>query len=118
MALADLCFRFGESIVRSDPLWVNLSFRKKVQKGMIQKNQELGLELTEGKKALMYQAYCILVEISLKISKKENIANHLFWLLDFNIISRAEKCVESQANQIIFLAHIADLFFEIEERPD
>ena len=29
----------------------------------MQKKQELGLDLTEGKKALMFQAYCILVDI-------------------------------------------------------
>ena len=38
-ALAYLYFQVGESIVRSDPFWVNLSFRKKVQKGMIQKSK-------------------------------------------------------------------------------
>ena len=48
----------------------------------------------------MFQSYCILADIWLKISKKEHIADHLFLLLEWNLISRSGKCFRLQVNHI------------------
>ena len=78
----------------------------------------MGLELTEGKKALIYQAYCLLVEISLKHPRKEHIADKLFLSLDWNITSRAENVLGHKWITLVFVGHSAALIIEIEERPD
>ena len=86
MALDYLHGWFGESIVRSDPLRENSKY---IKQNDAKKEENMVLELIEGKKALMFQSYCLLAEILFKISKREHVAAHFFLLLVWNFISRA-----------------------------
>ena len=77
-------------------MWQTLPLYKKgsARKGA-KERQKLGLRMNEGRDPIPLAAYVHLAEILCKSDKPEHIAAHLFLLLDWNLISRAETVVES-----------------------
>ena len=64
--------------------------------------QDLGLKSSEGKKFLYFQAYKRLAEIIFRSKKIEHIAAHTFIVLEWNLIARAENCLEAKVEHISF----------------
>jgi hypothetical protein len=77
-------------------MWEQIPLYKKgsARKGA-KERQALGLRMTEGKDPMSLAAYIQLAEILCKSPDPEHNAAHLFLLLDWNLISRADTVVNS-----------------------
>ena len=75
--------------------------------------QHLGLKLSEGKKVLLFIGYRKVTLIMFESLRKQHIAAHLFLVLDWNLIARANNNIDAQINNITFLRDA--LLFEFEK---
>ena len=64
--------------------------------------QKLGLKITEGKREMSKSAYSALAKILFESEAKEDVFAHLFLILDWNLMKRAENCVDAKINHIYF----------------
>ena len=64
--------------------------------------QKLGLKITEGKKRLSLKAYSLMARKLFGSECKEDIFAHLFLVLDWCLMKRAENCVNAKIKHIIF----------------
>ena len=72
----------------SPQLWSKLSSYKKGSRRIAaSEKHDLGLKLTEGKKALSFQAYKCLAEILFRSEKIEHIVTQTFLVLERNLIA-------------------------------
>lgn len=62
----------------------------------------MGLKIEEGKKPLSLEVYEFLAKEFYYSKKKEHIFGHLFFVLDWCLMKRAENCVNAQINHIYF----------------
>ena len=62
----------------------------------------LGLKITEGKEALSFEAYEFVAKKLFHSKEKRDVFNHLFLVLDWNLMKRAENCVDVMINHITF----------------
>ena len=62
----------------------------------------LGLKITEGKEALSFEAYELVAKKLFHSKAKRDVFNHLFLVLDWNLMKRAENCVDAMINHISF----------------
>ena len=62
--------------------------------------QDLGLEITEGKKAMSKGVYGFLAKTLFFSGDPEHIFAHLFLVLDWNLMKRAENCVDCKISHI------------------
>jgi hypothetical protein len=77
-------------------LWESLSnYKKGTTRVGAKQRKELGLRLTEGKDPLPFAAYQYLAEILHQSNDPDHIAAHLFLLLEWNMISRADSVIGS-----------------------
>lgn len=75
-------------------LWKKLSiYLKGTRRTGARERQEHGIHVTEGKDPMKFKAYVELAKILCKSDDREHIAAHLFLLLDWNMVSRAEGVV-------------------------
>jgi len=65
--------------------------------------QHLGLKITEGKAQMTEDAYELIAEHLFKSGKKEDILYHLIFLLDWNLMKRAENCMHAKMIHIEFV---------------
>jgi hypothetical protein len=101
-ALANLFKKTG--CKREEIMWNKLSqYKKGCRRAIANEKQELGLRLSEGKKVLSFRGYKKMAMKLFESGKKEHIAAHLFLILDWNLIARAENCIGAQINHISFL---------------
>lgn len=68
----------------------------------LKEKQSLGLQITEGKKALSIQAYELIAKYLFYSGTKENVFGNLFYVLDCCLMKRAENCVHMKLNHIYF----------------
>jgi len=68
----------------------------------LKEKQGLGLSITEGKKTLSQEAYELLAKTLFHSEKKEHIFGHVFLVLDWILMKRAENCVNCKINHITF----------------
>ena len=64
--------------------------------------QMLGMKITEGKKHMTKAVYKKIAQILFESSNPEHIFAHLFFILDWNLMKRAENCVEAKIAHISF----------------
>ena len=64
--------------------------------------QKLGLKISEGKKPMSYRAYSLLAKRLFQSRAKEDVFTHLFLVLDWCLMKRAENCVTAKINHIRF----------------
>lgn len=64
--------------------------------------QDLGLKISEGKKGMKKSVYSKLAKILFESDEKKHIFAHLFLILDWNLMKRAENCVDCKINHIYF----------------
>jgi hypothetical protein len=64
--------------------------------------QHLGLKLTEGKEAMSIGVYNKVAKRLFYSNKKEDVFCHLFFVLDWCLMKRAENCVHAKINHISF----------------
>jgi len=62
--------------------------------------ETLGLKIGEGKDALPIEGYDLLSKALFYSQDKRDIFNHTFFLLDWNLMKRAENCVHAKNNHI------------------
>ncbi|KAL7550473.1 LOW QUALITY PROTEIN: hypothetical protein ACHAWF_014863 [Thalassiosira exigua] len=62
----------------------------------------LGLKISEGKDLMSFDAYEHLAKALFYSNEKRDVFNHLFLLLDWNLMKRAENCVKAKINHIRF----------------
>ena len=62
--------------------------------------QDLGLEISEGKKAMSKAVYSFLAKKWFLSRDPEHIFAHLFLVLDWNLMKRAENCVDCKITHI------------------
>ena len=91
-----------ENVTTKD-LWTRISLYKKGarRKGATERKR-LGLAATEGKKPLPIRAYKYMAKILFESDKPEHIAAHLFLLIEWNLISRAEFVVDAKIDLVSF----------------
>ena len=65
--------------------------------------QALGMQINKGKKPMSLEAYELLSKELFQSGKKEDIFAHLFLVLDWCLMKRAENCVHAQIEHIYFL---------------
>ena len=68
----------------------------------IKEKEELGLTITEGKRPLSQQAYELLAKTMFFSERKEHVFAHVFLVLDWTLMKRAENCVNCKVNHITF----------------
>lgn len=64
--------------------------------------EKLGLKLSEGKKPLDLKSYRLLCKTMFESDSKEDIFSHLFLVLDWCLMKRAENCANAKINHIRF----------------
>ena len=64
--------------------------------------QHLGLKITEGKDEMKQAVYELIAEHLFKSGKREDILYHLIFLLDWNLMKRAENCMNAKMIHINF----------------
>ena len=64
--------------------------------------QMLGLRLSEGKKHMTKIVYSKIAQILFESDDTQNIFAHLFFVLDWNLMKRAENCVDCKITHIRF----------------
>ena len=68
----------------------------------LKEKEQLGLTITEGKRPLSQEAYELLAKTLFFSEKKEHIFAHIFLVLDWTLMKRAENCVNCKINHISF----------------
>ena len=68
----------------------------------LKEKEGLGLSITEGKRPLSQEAYELLAKTLFFSEKKEHIFAHVFLVLDWTLMKRAENCVNCKINHISF----------------
>ena len=68
----------------------------------IKEKEELGLTINEGKKPLSQDAYELISKTFFFSEKKEHVFAHVFLVLDWTLMKRAENCVNCKVNHISF----------------
>lgn len=75
-------------------MWINFtSYKKGVTRIGVKEKMALGISTEEGKRPLPFEAYKLLAQILFESESQEHIAAHLFLLLEWNLMSRAEMVV-------------------------
>lgn len=64
--------------------------------------ETLGLKIGEGKDALKFEGYDYTAKKLFFSRDKRDIFNHLFLVLDWNLMKRAENCVHAKINHVRF----------------
>lgn len=64
--------------------------------------QHLGLKIVEGKLAMPFEVYVRAAKKLFLSGEKEDVFAHLFLVLDWNLMKRAENCVNAKINHISF----------------
>ena len=64
--------------------------------------ETLGLKIGEGKDALKFEGYDYTAKKLFFSRDKRDVFNHLFLVLDWNLMKRAENCVHAKINHIRF----------------
>ena len=64
--------------------------------------QDLGLTILEGKRPISSEAYELVCKHFFYSGKPEHVFAHLFNVLDWNLMKRAENCVNAKINHIYF----------------
>ena len=62
--------------------------------------QDLGLDISEGKKAMSKNVYSFLAKKLFESKDPEHLFAHLFLVLDWNLMKRAENCVDCKITHI------------------
>lgn len=78
------------------------TFLKGMDRTIRAAKEKLGLKISEGKKALTFEAYSLMAKHLFMSDAKEDIFAHLFLVLDWCLMKRAENCVNAQINHISF----------------
>ena len=73
------------------------------QRTGLKEKENLGLSLSEGKKALGREAFELIAKTLFVSEQKEHIFTHLFFVLDWVLMKRAENCVNCKVNHISFV---------------
>ncbi len=101
-ACSALAFIFTECGVEKDgtpasrQLWKQIAlYMKGTRRTGARERQALGLRIIEGKDPMPFAAYVKLASILACSQDTEHVAAHLFLLLDWNMVSRAENAVNS-----------------------
>ena len=68
----------------------------------LKEKEGLGLSIVEGKRPLSQEAYELLAKTLFFSEKKEHIFAHVFLVLDWTLMKRAENCVNCKINHISF----------------
>jgi hypothetical protein len=96
------CRKIKEETSRE--LWVKLAgYKKGSRRKGASERHHLGLKVTEGKKPLSLQGLKALARVLFRSEKPEYISAHTFLLMEWNLIARAENCVESNIELIAVL---------------
>ncbi|KAL7524807.1 hypothetical protein ACHAXR_003117, partial [Thalassiosira sp. AJA248-18] len=77
-------------------------FLQGMERCILSAKQKLGLKISEGKKALSFKAYSMLAKKLFESGAKEDIFAHLFLVLDWCLMKRAENCTNARINHISF----------------
>ena len=64
--------------------------------------EHLGLKISEGKDAMKFEVYDFLAKTLFFSKSKRDVFNHLFLVLDWNLMKRAENCVHAKINHVRF----------------
>ena len=101
-ACSALAFIFTECGVEKDgtpasrQLWKQIAlYMKGTRRTGAREKQALGLRIIEGKDPMPFAAYVKLASILACSQDTEHVVAHLFLLLDWNMVSRAENAVNS-----------------------
>ena len=87
----------------SNELWRNLAIYKKgSRRTSAKEKKKLGISTAEGKKHMPFAAYKKLARLLFESKKPEDIPAHTFFVLDWNLVSRAETVVESKIDVVSF----------------
>ena len=81
-----------------------------MERTVIAEKQILGLKISEGKKSISLKAYEILSKTLFERGEKMDMFVHLFLVLCWCLMKRAENCVNAKINHIHF--HCDCLVFE------
>ena len=73
------------------------------QRTGLKEKENLGLSLSDGKKALGREAFELIAKTLFVSEQKEHIFTHLFFVLDWVLMKRAENCVNCKVNHISFV---------------
>ena len=107
-ALSSLFLDAGQDKMATEnitELWTKLSiFKKGARRIGAREKQEHRLKNSEGKRPLSYQAYRELAKIMFASDDKRKVAAHAFLTLEWNLIARAENCINCKIDHIYFLA--------------
>ncbi|KAL7527694.1 hypothetical protein ACHAXR_003680, partial [Thalassiosira sp. AJA248-18] len=76
------------------------TYLKGMDRSILSSKQKLGLKISEGKKALSFDAYSMLAKKLFESEFKEDIFAHLFLVLEWCLMKRAENCVHAKINHI------------------
>jgi len=114
-ALSHLFTEVGISKEQNDitkELWTKLSgYNKGTRRMGGNEKRSLGLLTDEGKKPLPFAAYKYLAKILFESKKAEHVGAHMFLLIAWNLISRAEFVIGSNIDSIWFQADA--IMFEV-----
>ena len=106
-ARSSLAFLYGECGVSRELsentkyLWKQMPIyqRGSARTAALQR-EALGMRTLEGKDPIPFAAFCHLAKILFKSKEPEHVGLHLFLVLDWNMMSRAEQCVDSNIELI------------------
>ena len=73
-----------------------------IKRNVASAKNHLGLKISEGKEAMSEEAFEMLAKTLFQSKDKRDIFNHLFLVLDWNLMKRAENCVNAKINHIRF----------------
>eukprot|EP00956_Cyclotella_meneghiniana_P032388 scaffold88971_cov23-Cyclotella_meneghiniana.AAC.1 len=106
-ARSGLAFLYGECGVPRDHtkntkyLWMQLpTYQKGSARTAAKQREDLGMRTLEGKDPIPFAAYVHLANILLRSRNPEHVAVHLFLLLDWNLITRANQVVKANIDLI------------------
>lgn len=91
------------------------SYLKGVLRHIAAAKQHLGLKLTKGKAAMKPEAFKMIAQYLFESSDKRDIFCHLMFLLDWNLMKRAENCVHAKMIHIEFENDCLKFTFEKEK---
>ena len=104
-ACSALAFLFVECDIEKDAtqnskdLWWKVSlYMQGAHRTVVREHQALGLCMIEGKDPMPFPAYVKLASILAQSLDPEHVAAHLFLLLDWNMVSRAENVCNAHLN--------------------
>jgi hypothetical protein len=82
-------------------LWKNLSlYNKGAQRTGARERHALGMRTVEGKDPIPLAAYTYLANVLIKSDDPEHVAAHLFLLLEWNLISRADMVINANIDLV------------------